>query len=42
MNSLTWMDSRGAPHIQERIGGFPEVNGLNVFKALKRISKDDF
>ena len=39
MNSLTWMDSRGAPYIQKRIAGFPEVNGLNVFKALKWISK---
>jgi len=39
MNSLTWMDSRGAPYIQEKIGGFPEVSGLNLFKALKWVSK---
>ena len=39
MNSLTWMDSRGAPYIQERIGGFPEISGLNLFKALKWVSK---
>ena len=37
MNALTWMDSRGAPYIQQRIRGFPEVSGLNLFKALQWI-----
>lgn len=39
MNSLTWMDSRGAPYIREQFGGFPQVSGLNLFKALKWIAK---
>ncbi|MBU2512359.1 FGGY-family carbohydrate kinase [bacterium] len=39
MNSLTWMDSRGAPYIRDRFGGFPQVSGLNLFKALKWITK---
>ena len=39
MNSLIWMDSRGAPYIRKHFAGFPEVNGLNLFKALKWISK---
>jgi xylulokinase len=39
MNALTWMDSRGASHIQERVSGFPEVSGLNLFKALRWIWK---
>jgi len=39
MNSLTWMDSRGAPYVRERVSGFPKVSGLNLFKALKWIAK---
>lgn len=39
MNSLTWMDSRGAPYIQQRMKGFPEINGLGLFKALKWIAR---
>lgn len=39
MNALTWMDSRGAPHIQARISGFPEINGINLFKALRWVRK---
>ncbi|MBU3915737.1 FGGY-family carbohydrate kinase [bacterium] len=39
MNSLTWMDSRGAPYIKKHFAGFPEVSGLNLFKALKWVSK---
>jgi len=39
MNALTWMDSRGAPYIQNRIKGFPEVAGLNLFKALQWVFK---
>lgn len=37
MNCLTWMDSRGAPHIQKLMGGFPTVTGYNIFKVLKWI-----
>jgi xylulokinase len=39
MNALTWMDSRGAPYIQEKMKGFPGINGLGLFKALKWISR---
>jgi len=38
-NSLTWMDSRGAPYIRELIGGFPSVMGYNLFKMLPWIWK---
>ncbi len=37
MNCLTWMDSRGAPHIHKLIGGFPSVTGYNLFKVLRWI-----
>ena len=37
MNCLTWMDSRGAPHIRKLIGGFPSVTGYNLFKVLRWI-----
>ncbi|MBF0451002.1 MAG: FGGY-family carbohydrate kinase [Candidatus Magnetomorum sp.] len=37
MNCLTWMDSRGAPYIKELVGGFPRINGYNVFKVLNWI-----
>ena len=39
MNSLTWMDSRGAPLVKDKIGGFPSVLGYNVFKLLPWIMK---
>jgi xylulokinase len=39
MNSLTWMDSRGAPYIKNKIGGFPSVMGYNVFLMLPWIIK---
>ncbi len=39
MNALTWMDSRGASLIQSRIQGFPEIAGLNFFKALQWVYK---
>ena len=39
MNALTWMDSRGASLIRNRIKGFPEVAGLNLFKALQWVFK---
>ncbi len=37
MNCLTWMDSRGAPYIKEMMGGFPTVEGYNLFKVLRSI-----
>ena len=38
-NSLTWMDSRGAPHVRDIIGGFPSVDGYNLFAVLPWIRK---
>ncbi len=39
MNSLTWMDSRGAPYIRQCFSGFPNVKGINLLKALKWVRK---
>ncbi len=39
MNSLTWMDSRGAPYIREVVSGFPSVQGYSVFTMLPWIMK---
>jgi len=39
MNCITWMDSRGAPYIKQLAGGFPTINGYNIFKVLKWIHK---
>ena len=39
MNSITWMDSRGAPYINKLMGGFPSVEGYNIFKIMKWIPK---
>jgi len=39
MNSLTWMDSRGAPYIKKVMGGFPSILGYNIFNLLTWISK---
>lgn len=36
-NCLTWMDSRGGPHVRRLMGGFPEVKGYNVPKAARWI-----
>jgi xylulokinase len=36
-NCLTWMDSRGGPHVRRLMGGFPEVKGYNVQKAARWI-----
>lgn len=38
-NSLTWMDSRGAPYIKRLVKGFPSVDGYGVFKVLQWIRK---
>lgn len=34
MNAIIWMDSRGAPYIEEITGGFPEIEGYNLPKLL--------
>jgi len=39
MNSLTWMDSRGAPYVKEVMGGFPNVFGYSLFNILRWIPK---
>ena len=39
MNSLTWMDSRGAPYVQKIMGGFPNIEGYGLFKLLKWVPK---
>ncbi|HUT55841.1 MAG TPA: FGGY-family carbohydrate kinase [bacterium] len=38
-NSLTWMDSRGAPYIKEIVSGFPAIDGYAVFTMLPWIYK---
>jgi xylulokinase len=38
-NSLTWMDSRGAPYIKEIVSGFPSIDGYAVFTMLPWIYK---
>ncbi|MBN2159998.1 MAG: FGGY-family carbohydrate kinase [Spirochaetes bacterium] len=37
MNSLTWMDARGARYIRELAGGFPNVQGYGLGKVLRWI-----
>ncbi|RJP83711.1 MAG: xylulose kinase [Desulfobacteraceae bacterium] len=37
MNCLTWMDSRGAPYIEDLVKGFPSVEGFGLGKALRSI-----
>jgi xylulokinase len=39
MNSLSWMDSRAAKYVKKVLGGFPSIEGYNVFKLLKWIPK---
>ena len=38
-NALVWMDSRGAPHVQRRTGGFPTIEGYNVFRLWRWIRR---
>ncbi len=35
MNSLVWLDYRGAPYIKKLMGGFPEFDGYNIPNVLK-------
>ncbi len=37
MNSLTWMDSRGARLVREVAGGFPSIQGYGLGKVLRWI-----
>lgn len=37
MPCIMWMDSRGAPHVKQVFGGFPEVEGYNLPRLLKWI-----
>jgi len=39
MNALTWMDSRGAPHVKKLMSGFPSIEGYGLFKILKFLPK---
>ncbi len=39
MNSLTWMDSRGRHLIKKIMGGFPSIDGYNLFKVLQWIPR---
>ncbi|MFN7954915.1 MAG: FGGY-family carbohydrate kinase [bacterium] len=39
MPALTWMDSRGARHVRQVVGGFPSVLGYNVPRAIRWIRK---
>ncbi|MCP4303683.1 MAG: xylulose kinase [bacterium] len=36
-NAITWMDTRGAPHVESLIGGWPKFEGYDVRKARKWI-----
>lgn len=38
-NSITWMDSRGGPYISKLMGGFPSLEGYNLFKIARWIPK---
>ncbi|MDJ0761351.1 MAG: FGGY-family carbohydrate kinase [Myxococcota bacterium] len=38
-NSLTWMDSRGAPFIRNLVSGFPSVHGYGLFKMIPWLAK---
>lgn len=38
-NSLTWMDSRGAPYIARAMRGFPSVMGSGLLKVLEWVKK---
>lgn len=39
MNSITWMDSRGAPYVKKLMGGFPSIEGYNLFQIMRWIPK---
>ena len=35
MNAMTWMDSRGAPHVKELMGGWIEIEGYGLGTVLR-------
>lgn len=37
-NAILWEDLRAAKYMSEKLGGFPEIEGYNVFKLLRWIS----
>jgi len=39
MNSLTWMDSRGAPYVRKIMSGFPSVAGYSLINLWRWIPK---
>lgn len=39
MNALTWMDSRGAPHVRRLMKGFPSIMGYSIARILKWLPK---
>ena len=39
MNSLTWMDSRGAPYVKKLMKGFPSIMGYGLPKILRWLPK---
>jgi len=38
MNSLTWMDSRGARYVQDVMQGFPSVSGYGLAQIIRWVS----
>ena len=39
MRAITWLDSRGAPHVRKVMGGFPTVLGYNVAKVARWVAR---
>ena len=39
MNSITWMDSRGAPYVKRLMKGFPSVMGYGIPQVLRWLPK---
>lgn len=39
MNSITWMDSRGASYVRQLMGGFPSLEGYNLLQIMRWIPK---
>ena len=37
MNAIIWMDSRGAPFVKDLTGGWPELKGYGLWKAMNWI-----
>jgi xylulokinase len=38
-NCILWMDMRGAPDLKRQLGGWPEMDGANIFKVLRFIQR---